>query len=96
MTGRDLVRRADLMVLEFDVDGELSLYRSGSEEAVVLNSTASEIWRLTEQEHSLDEVVDAMADTYGVAADAIRADVVATVQSLHAAGLLNASTANGH
>jgi hypothetical protein len=94
MSAQRRIRRSDLPVLEFDADGALSLYRSGSEDAVVLNSTASEIWRLTEQEQTLETIVQAVADAHDVEPDAIRVDVEATVDSLRAAGLLQ-SAPNG-
>ncbi len=84
-----LRRVTDPGVLEFDVGGDVSLYPDGSERAVVLNATASEIWRLTERAPSVADVVAEIARAYGQDPESVRGDVERTIGTLVAQGLLS-------
>ena len=75
-------------VVETEIDESVALFHPVSGEAVVLNSTASDIWRLSDGELTLDELTAVLARSYGVDPGAIRDDVVRAVGDLRARGLL--------
>lgn len=66
-------------VIETEVRGDISLYDARNEQVLVLNGTASDIWRLCDGEETLDQIVTLLSATYGVEADAIRHEVKSTV-----------------
>ncbi len=76
-------------IIETEIDDDVSLYDARTERVVVLNSTASDIWRLADGEHTLDEIVELLANAYSTTPNAIQADVEQTVQSLIDDGLLS-------
>jgi Coenzyme PQQ synthesis protein D (PqqD) len=78
--------RATVQALE--LDGDISLYDSATSQALVLNTTASDVWRLLDGEHTMDEVVGLLAAAYAVDTASIRPDVVRIVGELTTAGLL--------
>jgi hypothetical protein len=82
------LRRAGDAPMEFDVEGDLSLYPPGSDQAVVLNRTASDIWRRLADPTPLPDLVAALAEAYGQSTPAIAADVAALVDVLIAQGLV--------
>ena len=49
---------------------------------IVLNPTASDVWRLADGEMTLRQIVDALAAAYQADPDAIRADVEELIDSL--------------
>lgn len=71
-----------------DIDGTVTLYHPALDQALVLNGTASDVWRLCDGEHSFDEVVAFLADAYGTDARSIRAEVRAVVERFEGLGLL--------
>ncbi len=75
-------------VVETEVDDHISLYDARGQEVLVLNETASDVWRLCDGERSLDEIVSILASAYGVDPDAIRSDVVRTIQAFQDQALL--------
>jgi len=75
-------------VRALELDGEISLYDRASRRALLLNGTASDIWRLADGEHSLDDLVGLLAAAYQVDAAAIRPEVERTVRDLVEAGFL--------
>jgi hypothetical protein len=77
-------------VRALELDGEISLYDRASRHALLLNGTASDIWRLADGAHTLEELVGLLAAAYGTDAAAIRGDVERTVRELAAAGFLPA------
>jgi hypothetical protein len=83
--------RPTVQVLE--LDGDISLYDRATSQALLLNATASDVWRLLDGEHTVDEIVDLLAAAYGTDPAAIRPDVVRTVAELGAAGLLGSGPA---
>ncbi len=68
-------------VVESEVEGCVSLYHPESQEVSVLNQTASDVWRLSDGDHTLDQIVVLMARAYGVAPDSIREEVATTVET---------------
>jgi hypothetical protein len=75
-------------VIVSELDGDISLYDPVRSNVHVLNSTASDVWRLLDGEHTLDEVVELMARAYEVDASDIRVHVARTVDVFTDRGLL--------
>lgn len=75
-------------LLETEVDGDISLYDPTSERVTVLNGTASDVWRLADGEHTVAEITDLLASSYGVEPASIAPDVLAVVTRFIEAGLL--------
>ena len=66
-------------IIETEIDDEVSLYNPHDESVLVLNLTASDVWRLCDGEQTLEEIVELISEAYGVTVDSIREDVAATV-----------------
>ena len=75
-------------LLETEIDDEISLYDPRTEQVVVLNKTASDVWRLSDGESDLDEISRLLASAYGVDVDQIRGEVKETIRSFVEHGLL--------
>ena len=76
-------------LLETEVDGDISIYDPGSERVVVLNQTASDVWRLTDGQHTIDEIVELLARAYEVDVHSISDDVGQAVEGFVDAGLID-------
>jgi hypothetical protein len=77
-------------VRALELDGDISLYDSATSQALLLNATASDVWRLLDGEHNTDDIVRLLASAYSVQAGTIRPDVERTIAELVAAGMLEA------
>nr|WP_231126664.1 PqqD family peptide modification chaperone [Motilibacter aurantiacus] len=66
----------------------ISAYSPCTDEVAFLNSTASDVWRLADGEHTAEELTALLAAAYGTTADALRDDVGRLLDGLVAAGLL--------
>jgi hypothetical protein len=77
---------------EVEVDGRVSVFSPLTRQVMMLNDTASDVWRLADGEHDLDEVTTLLATAYSVEVEDISDDVRATVQRFVDAGLLPPST----
>jgi Coenzyme PQQ synthesis protein D (PqqD) len=86
--GTDRLGPARQGIRELELDGDISLYDPATHNAAVLNGTASDVWRLLDGEHSLEEIVELLARAYGVEPAEIRADVERTVGELISSGFL--------
>jgi hypothetical protein len=75
-------------VRALELDGDISLYDAATRQALMLNGTASDIWRLADGAHTLVELTDLLAAAYGVPAEQIGPEVERTVRSLVEAGFL--------
>ena len=75
-------------VRALEVDGDIGLYDRATRQALVLSGTASDIWRLADGDHTLEELTGLLAATYGVPAERIRPSVERTVRDLVEAGFL--------
>ena len=75
-------------LLETEVDGDISLYDPSSERVTVLNGTASDIWRLADGEHTVAEITNLLANSYGMEPASIAPDVLAVVTQFIEAGLV--------
>jgi hypothetical protein len=69
-------------VTEIEVDGRISVYSPVTAEVLMLNETASDVWRLADGTLTLDGLVEALARSYGVQPAAIFDEVSATVARL--------------
>ncbi|HEX5495564.1 MAG TPA: PqqD family protein [Mycobacteriales bacterium] len=67
---------------------DISLYNPRTRGAALLNSTASDVWRLLDGEHTLDQIVDLLGAAYDAAPELIRTEVRRTVDELTSAGFL--------
>jgi hypothetical protein len=75
-------------VLVEDLDQDVCLYRADIDEVLVLNATAGDVWRLTDGDYELDQVVQRLAEVYRLAADDIREQVRSVVADLLDRGYL--------
>ena len=75
-------------ILETEIDGEISLYDPHSDSVLVLNQTASDVWRLSDGEQTLEEIVELLAAAYQVRPDDIRRDVEGAVGNIIEKGFL--------
>lgn len=75
-------------LIETEVGGDISLYDPTSERVVVLNATASDIWRLCDGEQTLDEIIDLIAKAYEQQPDEIRPHVNTTIDQFRDEGFL--------
>lgn len=69
-------------VQALELDGSISLYDSATNQALVLNETATAIWRLLDGKHDAEDIVRVLSDAYGVANDRIRSDVLSALTVL--------------
>jgi hypothetical protein len=74
-----------------EIDGRLSILNPHTDRVLMLNETASDIWRLADGEHDLDGLVRLLAEAYGVDGAAIRPEVEEALATLRAEGLLPSS-----
>ena len=75
-------------VREVEVDGCLSLYRRDVDRVLVLNETASDVWRLADGTLHDDEIVALLAAAYGLEPGTIDAEVRSTLARLVQEGFL--------
>ncbi|MCH7583176.1 MAG: PqqD family protein [Acidobacteria bacterium] len=54
-----------------------------------MNQTASDVWRLTDGQHTINEIVDLLARAYQVDVHSISDDVGQTVEGFVDAGLID-------
>lgn len=75
-------------VVSFDFEGELLLFSEKAQKVYCLNHSASLIWSYLENQMTLDEVVTAVANTYGVRREQAGVDVGNLIRNWSDAGLL--------
>ena len=68
-------------VIETEIKGDISLFDAETNNVIVLNSTASDVWRLCDGEQTLEEIISLLAQAYQCPADRIRSDVTETMKS---------------
>lgn len=76
-------------IIETEVHGDVSLYDPTREQVLVLNSTASDVWRLCDGDHDSDEIVSLLASAYQVEPDDLRGDVEQTIEQFVSEGFLS-------
>jgi hypothetical protein len=79
-------------VIETEIRGDISLYDAQNERVLVLNGTASDVWRLCDGDQTFSEIVSLLAQAYRVQPGVIRDDIARTVQQLVDEGFLDATT----
>jgi hypothetical protein len=89
MSGAKKVGPAAEHIVETEIDGEISLYNPTSDQVMVLNRTATDIWLLSDGEHTLAEMTALLALAYGVEAGEISDDVEKAVADFEENGFLN-------
>lgn len=82
-----VLRRVRSDLTEVEVDGEIAVYHPGTDRVVLLNASASEIWRRSPIS-SLDELAHSLSALFGVTADEALAGAEAGVALLQAEQLL--------
>jgi hypothetical protein len=88
LSSNDRVGPPPANIIETEIKGEISLFDTEANQVIVLNSTASDVWRLCDGEHDLEEIVQLLASAYQTDAETIRADVASTVQQFVDEGFL--------
>ncbi len=73
-----------------EVDGDLVLFDTQHHQVFELNPTASDVWRLATGEFDEGEIVELLARAYGVAPEAIAADVGHVLTEFRERGLFEA------
>jgi hypothetical protein len=74
-------------VQSWDVEHCLAVYVPQTARALSLNRTAADVYLLSTGEYSIGDIVRLLAASYGVEESAIRADVVAAVDTLREEGV---------
>ena len=75
-------------IIETEIGAEISLYDPSSERVLVLNTTASDVWRLADGTHTVEDIVGLLAQSYQVQAETIAGDVESAVDRLRDEGML--------
>jgi len=69
-------------IIESEIGDEISLYDPTTERVVILNTTASDVWRLADGQHTVHDVIKMLARAYQVEPASIRDEVQTTVERL--------------
>lgn len=75
-------------VTEVDIDGIITVYAPATAQVLVLNETASQVWRLADGHRDVTDLTADLAELYDTTSDAIATDVRAAVHSFVDAGLI--------
>jgi hypothetical protein len=76
-------------IVEERVDNEICLYQPSTDDVVVLNATATDIWELIDGATSLAQLTSELATAYGVAHLEIADDVARAVADLLRQGFID-------
>lgn len=77
------LERVEASLTEVEVDGEIAIYHPGTDAVVLLNASASHIWRLTaDGAVTVDDLVPTVADAFDIEVDEARAGIEAGVDLL--------------
>jgi len=71
-----------------DLETEICLYRPSTDEVLVLNHTAADIWRLIGQDETAGQIVQILARAYQTEPTSIAGDVEATLTDLVTRGFI--------
>lgn len=82
-----LLRRANARLTEVEIDGEVAVYHPGTDKVVLLNASASEIWRRTPIT-SFEQLSEAVAEVFGIEVEQALAGVRTGIELLLAEQLL--------
>jgi hypothetical protein len=82
-------------ILADELDDEVCLYRGDTNEVLVLNQAAGDIWRLADGTQSIEEIVATLGGVYAIDESRLRADVTAAVADLAQRGYLVEAAVSG-
>ena len=88
MPGSHEIWRRTQSAVETVVSGDIGLYDPRSETVVLLNQTASDVWRLSDGDLSVGDLAEALASSYQVEVESIREQVSEVIADLASRGLL--------
>lgn len=71
-----------------ELDAEVCLYRPDNDEVLILNETAGDIWRLSDGELTVNDLIDRLASSYQVERASIEPDVISVITDLADRGYL--------
>lgn len=74
-------------VSEVELDGQICVFSPEGDQVLDLNGTASDVWRLSDGTHTLDEIVQMLSTAYAVDAAAITDDVSEVIERFREARL---------
>lgn len=80
-------------VRELEIDGEITLFHTETNTALVLNETASDVWRLLDGERTSDEIVRLLRATYDVDERVLAGGVEDALHQFSRHNLIEAHTA---
>lgn len=89
MTERPPAPHSD--VRELDIDGKVTLFHTKTQTALVLNETASDVWRLLDGERTTAEIVALLSEAYHTDQARVREGVEAALRQLLGHQLINHS-----
>ncbi|PSL04745.1 coenzyme PQQ synthesis protein D (PqqD) [Haloactinopolyspora alba] len=69
-------------VRELEIDGEITLFHEPTQTALVLNTTASDVWRLIDGHRSAADIAALLASSYGADPEVVRTDVESALDTL--------------
>lgn len=75
-------------IIESEIDGDISLYDTKEERVIVLNPTASDVWRLSDGDMTADQISETLSKAYGAPVTAVQPDVETLLKDLIDQGLL--------
>lgn len=88
-SGADRHPRPVADVVAEDLGADICLYRA-TDEVLVLNRTAADVWRLCDGQSSVSEIVATLADAYRTPAATIAPDIDAVLADLIGRGYVSA------
>lgn len=77
-----------LGIEETEVGDDICLFDSNGGQAVILNGTASDVWRLCDGEQTVSQIVDLIARAYGKKPKEVKSEVKRTIDDFVAEGFL--------
>jgi hypothetical protein len=77
-----------------DLDENVAVYDDVGQLLILLNSSAGSVWKLCDGSTTVDEIVDALGETYPDAAGVIGDDVRETLRKLAEMGLVSEAAAS--
>ncbi|WP_165367922.1 PqqD family protein [Phytoactinopolyspora endophytica] len=86
----DSVPKPEPSVREMEIDGDITLFHTGTQTALVLNGTASDVWRLVDGERTVSEIAEMLDEVYDADAETVRAGVDTALAQLEEHGVLDA------
>lgn len=75
-------------VIQYELEGELTLYDPEAEVVHILNSTAAVVWQLCDGTRAAEDIAIQLATLYSLEAEAVVKDVEDVLAEFYKAGLL--------